>query len=154
MNHIDKAVSKHMNYLVLQMGDNVGHGQSVHHFKISIESILSKISTYKDIKIVCTSTYWSVRKVDKVIKNLCKKYGGIFVYIGDIYRFQDKNYQKFGSPGIDMHPKDLEMEEIANRIHEGFKKNGSPFILQSKYFIYGAYDWVKWSIISIINKFS
>ena len=150
--HIDKAVTKKTQYVIIQMGDNVPHGGSIDEFQSSVQGILETISKHPIEKIVCVSSYWSIKNADEELKRNCEEFNGLFVYIGDIYRGQNSDYQKFENHGVNMHPKDDQMKEISYRIFHSLFSQKSRIFNMFLYRYYLISDSIKIYLLSKINK--
>ena len=72
--------------------------------------------------LVCTSTWWARIETDKRMQPLCEAAGGRWVYIGDIYR--GRRGVNFDD-GVDRHPGDVDMAEIARRVLLAIRQRGT-----------------------------
>ncbi|WP_323004700.1 MULTISPECIES: hypothetical protein [Pseudomonadota] len=102
-------------FLVLQLGDNTTTEAVVPAFALSYEAILEAAGP--DTTILCVSTYWRKPNIDSLIEEMCERHNGHFVFIGDVrlyQRFDDP--PTFSHPGVNDHPKDAQMQRIAERI--------------------------------------
>ncbi len=70
-----------------------------------------------DSKIIVTDLFWENQPIDEHIQRLCRDFGYTFVHIGDLgYKAENKALGLFEHEGIQLHPGDKGMQEIANRI--------------------------------------
>ncbi|EPQ3347134.1 hypothetical protein P7U51_004469 [Citrobacter freundii] len=111
--------------IVVQLSENVsatGNG-GVKQFKKSYSKLISSIPKGKNI--FCISSFWKSDETDNVIKSVCNKYGGKYVFIGDIYQnqFAHQNSVLFTNQGVQVHPNDYSMNLIAERLSEKMKAN-------------------------------
>lgn len=116
----DKAI------VVIQMGDNVPNDSgAIKTFSSSLNKLLNKF-TYKNISVYCTSTWWRVPEKDKIIKHTCEANGANYVYIGDIYgsvNNLDRKIRRFEHVGVESHPQNWGMRQIAIRLYNAIKSN-------------------------------
>lgn len=114
--------------IVVQLSENVsatGNG-GVNQFSESYSKLISSIPKGKSI--FCISSFWKSDETDNIVKSVCNKYGGKYVFIGDIYQnqFSHQNSVLFTNQGVQVHPNDYSMNLIAERLSEKMKaKKGS-----------------------------
>ena len=143
---IKQAIDEDTVYAFIQMGDNVGHEKSSVEYRRSLSGILEYLSQQPKLRVFCMSSYWSVSVADDVTEELCVSQNYSVVYIGDLFRFQDPSYQYFDNQAINWHPKDIEMQAIADRLYEFISNswvNKLPFYFQRIYFnLISFFKWI------------
>lgn len=73
---------------------------------------------------VCVEEFWGYTPVDEIYYRICQKYNGVFIHISDLgENDENKAIGKFEHYGVSIHPGDLGMRRIAERIFEGIKDN-------------------------------
>jgi hypothetical protein len=135
-NHISSlqnVIKKRPKIVIVQLGENVT--LSVRHPFDSIVQISSFPKNYSDLiatlkndsdKVYCVSTFWESRLKDYFIKKGCEESGGVYVYIGDIYKDTNNADTKridYAHKGVDAHPKDWGMNQISLRLQEAILKS-------------------------------
>jgi hypothetical protein len=99
-------------WVVIELGDNAAPGGS-DEFTTAYRALLTAASA--GAKLSCVSTWWQDDAKDAMIRSECEAQGGKFVYIGDIYPTR-LDTGTFSHPGINNHPHDWSMNEIAIRV--------------------------------------
>lgn len=97
---------------VIELGDNAPTDNLV-AFSRAYDALLA--STRGAKLLLCLGTWWGNTATDDAVKASCIKAGGTYVYIGGIYKGRLGIYQ---NEGVDRHPGDEGMAEIARRIVE------------------------------------
>jgi hypothetical protein len=104
--------------VIVELGDNVPDSDSgVSYFAASYAALLKGIPSR--LQLVCVSTFWERPSVDAVIKYACESHGGLYTYIGNIYTDPsnpDRKVQEYSNSGVNRHPHDWGMAQIATRI--------------------------------------
>ena len=87
------------------------------------EKMVEYFKKSEKAKVIITSSFWK-HPGDESIKKLCEeKYGGHFVYLGDLGELDEmKALGKYEDSGIQNHPGDKGMEAIAQRIYTALKE--------------------------------
>jgi hypothetical protein len=102
---------------IIELGDNVPGG-TLTPFRKGYDALLDTVHHARNI--ICVSTFWEKPDYDDVIKASCIEHGGTYVYIGDIKSDPtNPDYigaPEFANPGVDGHPHDWSMAQIASRI--------------------------------------
>jgi hypothetical protein len=104
--------------IVIQLGDNtnVNEHTELNALQASIEE-LARLRKPNQL-LFCISTYWRNQVKDEIIQDRCEANGGNYVFIGDIVDYQSaEDLPYFIHPGVNMHPKDTQMNLIAQRIY-------------------------------------
>ena len=74
-------------------------------------------------KIILTSGFWAHKEADRTIEEISKEMSLPFVYLGDLGENPEmRAIGKFSHEGVQYHPGDLGMENIANRIFREIEK--------------------------------
>ena len=106
--------------VVIRLGDNMWHVREefekrdvVSCFKRMVDFFAPNPNT----RVIVTDLFWRGESVDKIIYEVCEKYGYTLVKIGDLGA-DDENMAigKFDHHGVSVHPGDLGMRRIAERI--------------------------------------
>lgn len=129
MESISVVLSHHPSIIVLQLGDNVKFYRpyDLYLFRVNYRALLARAAS-SSAHVYCVSTFWRSRIVDWVIRSACDDFGSTFVDIGDIYNDPhnlDKMRQDFSDAGVEKHPKDYAMREIAARLESAIRQNNS-----------------------------
>jgi hypothetical protein len=109
--------------VVIQLGDNVGNNEQFGYFINNLNSITKK-AKLKSPKVVLLSTWWEHNVKDQAIKQISDLNNAIYVYIGDIFSAkenEDRKIKQYDHGGVDNHPRDWAMNEIARRIFNKIK---------------------------------
>ena len=123
------VLDTHPPITVLELGDNTKFYKAFdfYHFSTNYHELVTRVAKSSG-HVYCISTYWRSRLIDWTIKSACKKYGGTYVDIGDIYNAPgnpDRLTTNFPDPGVDKHPKDHGMQEIAIRLERAITRTGA-----------------------------
>lgn len=108
---------------IIQLGDNVESKEQLEFFLKNLYEVSSIAKNYCQ-NIFMLSTWWESRAKDRVIKYICDLIDIKYIYIGDLYNSDlnaDRKFRQFGDPGVDCHPRNWAMEQIANRIFTAVK---------------------------------
>lgn len=74
-------------------------------------------------KVILTSGFWPHKEADKAIEDVAKEKNFPFIYLGDLGENPDmRAIGKFWHEGVQYHPGDLGMENIAERIFAEIEK--------------------------------
>lgn len=122
---------KKQSIVVLQFGDNILDSNQGAIFFDNMKFLITILKNCAD-KIVMLSTYWADSSSssaepqtwtespkDLLIKHICNIYDLNFIYIGDIFNSVeniDRQSKGYLHDGIDRHPQDWGMLQIANRL--------------------------------------
>lgn len=71
--------------------------------------------------LICISTWWNQATRDAVIKGQCEDAGGRYVWIGDLFANRKDDVGAYENPGVDAHPHDWGMAEIAARVNAALR---------------------------------
>lgn len=114
-----RPVIRMSKYLVIQIGDNADPKRHKDAFSELLNGLLAS-SQGSNAQVLCLSTWWD-SELNVIIKEQCLKAGAKYVYIGDLYEEQVKrNDRQFKDLGVNAHPQDTAMRDIAERIYETF----------------------------------
>ncbi len=126
INIIDTEIFRQVNTLlkkkpsltVIQLGDNIGNNEQLDFFikNVSQVALIAKQNCHN---ILMLSTWWESQAKDQVIKQICDLLNLKFIYIGDLFNSEfntDRKVKQFEHAGVDNHPRNWAMEQIANRI--------------------------------------
>ncbi|WP_316842222.1 SGNH/GDSL hydrolase family protein [Pedobacter gandavensis] len=104
---------------VLEIGENINDTLAVKHLLAEhLDRFVAEISGGKDIKVCLVGSFWPNLQVDKIMKAACIRNNWIYVDLQGLYKERDKNTAilQYQNRGVGMHPSDIGMENIANRI--------------------------------------
>jgi acetyltransferase-like isoleucine patch superfamily enzyme len=110
--------------LIIQLGDNVSNQDQLQVWIKNIEFLIS-IAKSNNCVVIALSTWWESKLKDNSLQTLCELLDVEFLYIGDIYNSdnnKDRLTSAFNHPGVDAHPRDWAMREIAIRVYNSILK--------------------------------
>ena len=115
----DLLSTKKPEITVIQLGDNVSNDAQLKCFQKNLYAIatLAKANSHQ---VLILSTWWESVAKDKVIQHVAELTQSQYVYIGDLFASEkntDRHQRKYAHSGVDNHPREWGMHEIANRIH-------------------------------------
>jgi len=119
LSKFDTAKDFNADIVILRFGENVRDVNFKDHaFAPNLEKF-AKNFIQNAKKVVVTDLFWEHELLCKDMKNLAEKYGFEFVQLSDL-GYSDENMAKglFEHQGVAMHPGDLGMKRIADRIIE------------------------------------
>jgi hypothetical protein len=102
--------------VIIQLGDNVQLGV-LPEFAPQYNKLLDAVQQAGIV--ICTSTWWRDDTKDALIETACTAHGGRYVFIGDLKTNRaslDGLGAQFSDPGVNAHPHDWGMAQIAERI--------------------------------------
>jgi hypothetical protein len=102
--------------VVVELGENVSDLTGV-TFQPAYDQLLKALNI--GAKLLCVSTWWQANQLDVMMQKECSTYGGIWVYIGDIYTNPlnpDLTDNLYANPAVNSHPHDWGMAQIATRV--------------------------------------
>jgi hypothetical protein len=110
--------------LIIRLGENVIEEYAMNNNYYNALDELLKEYKGNITKIIMTDNYWPSVYKDNIQKNVAMDNGYFFVQINDLYGNQENSaFGQFEHSGVSMHPSDIGMENIANRIFECIKEN-------------------------------
>ncbi|MBB2149782.1 hypothetical protein GM920_12810 [Pedobacter sp. LMG 31462] len=105
--------------IVLEIGENIDDTLAVKHLLGKhLDRFARELSGGKDIKICLVGSFWPNQHVDKIMMDASARNHWIYVDLQGLYKDRNKNtaIQQYQNQGVGMHPSDIGMENIANRI--------------------------------------
>jgi hypothetical protein len=114
--------------LVVQLGDNITNIDQLMSFKKNLEFIGS-ISKKNCEKVLMISTWWESKPKDEVIQTVCEKHIAEFIYIGHLFNAPtnlDRLSKQYIHAGVDNHPRDWGMSQIANIMYATILGKSNP----------------------------
>ena len=100
--------------LVMRLGENADHRGKEKEFE---EAYLRLIALFPNAKIVLTDLFWEYPPFDDFLASLAKEMGYPLVILHDLGDDPKmKAGSRFANPGVALHPGDLGMKTIAERI--------------------------------------
>lgn len=114
------VMDKHPSYTVIALGDNVSSINILGalKFRANYEKLLDAIDPHSSV--VCLSTFWSHAVADYIISDLCERHHFHFANIGGISKHGNPGAH-FANSGVDRHPKDAAMRQIATIVFDALK---------------------------------
>lgn len=108
--------------VILAIGENVpglSSDEAKRQFEDSLTKLLQGLKANRQPMIVVRSCFWANQAKDQILKEVCRKAGGIFVDIGALGKVES-NYARservFEHKGVAAHPGDQGMQAIARAI--------------------------------------
>ena len=108
---------------VVQLGDNVSSLEELQIFHDNLCSLIPLVKASSRYVIVL-STWWDSAQKDRLIRQLCENFSVQYIYTGDIFRSKenaDRKIRRFKHNGVNAHPGDWGMTQIALRIQAAVK---------------------------------
>lgn len=104
--------------LIIQLGDSVTTQEQLNNFAHNMKLLVGEAVMHVG-KVYCLSSWWHSEAKDYVIQTISHMYGATYVFIGDLYNHPDNSDRKESLHwhlGIQAHPQDWGMEQIAARL--------------------------------------
>ncbi|MGV7211209.1 SGNH/GDSL hydrolase family protein [Oxalobacteraceae bacterium A2-2] len=105
--------------VVIQLGDNIGNQEQLNAFAQNLQRLVHA-ARLASPHVFCISTWWQSPAKDYVIERVCQLYGAEYVFIGDLFTHPantDRLQPTYGHQGVEAHPKDWGMAQIAERLY-------------------------------------
>ncbi|WP_316819939.1 hypothetical protein [Pedobacter gandavensis] len=105
--------------LVLEIGENINDTLAVRYqLGKHLDRFVKGLSGKKELKVCLVGNFWPNQHIDKIMQATCIRNNWIYVDLQGLYKERDKNtaIQEYQNQGVGMHPSDIGMENIANRI--------------------------------------
>ena len=122
---IGKLLSLAPHIIIIQLGDNVGDDAQLAFFKQNLNWIFQEARASRITqKMLVLSTWWRSSSKDLAIKSVADENGVNFCFIGDIFDSklnEDRRVKEYHHSGVDNHPRDWAMNQIAYRIFHYLK---------------------------------
>lgn len=120
---IRELIGQSAGVAIVQLGDNVSSNEQL---KIFHDNLCRLIPIIKEISqcVIVLSTWWESPPKDQLIRQLCERFSVRYVYIGDVFRSKenaDRKVRRFKHGGVNDHPGDWGMAQIALRIQDAVK---------------------------------
>lgn len=126
-NYTDSTVLSHLyqsardfeaEIVIVRLGENVERKDFDYSaFKQSFKHLITFFAVCPSAKVVVTSLFWQSEEVDTILRQTALEMGCLFVPIGDLGQmYEMKALGLFSHEGVAMHPNDLGMQKIAERI--------------------------------------
>lgn len=110
--------------IILVIGENISDELAVkngldHH----LEQLVRKLSAEKNPQVCLVGSFWPNQHIDQIMKTTADRNSWLYVDLQGLYQERNKNtaIEQYRDKGVGMHPSDLGMEGIANRIWNGLK---------------------------------
>ena len=105
--------------VILRFGENIRQEDLAEHPFFEYLKAFAEYFTQSAKKVVVTDCFWEYESVGKDLKRLAKERGYDFVTLSDLgYHEENMAIGLFEHKGVAMHPGDLGMQRIAERILE------------------------------------
>lgn len=111
--------------LVVQLGDNVSDSEKLRCFEGNLFELLDHIRSSFS-KALLVSCWWRNTVKDEFLEATARRYNACFVSIGDLFDSKDNpDYvvKRFENQGVNAHPGNWGMHQIAIRIIKGLINN-------------------------------
>jgi hypothetical protein len=105
--------------IVIQLGDNIGTQEQLNNFAANMQ-LLTAAACSHGKHVFCVSSWWQSPPKDYVIERVCQIHGANYVFIGDLFgdaENTDRRSPTYAHGGVEAHPKDWGMAQIAERLH-------------------------------------
>lgn len=108
--------------IVMRIVENCHNGFDAEAFEKNYPELINYLNT-NNAKLVLSSGFWAHEQADSIIENIAEKLGAPYVYLGDLGADAKMRADgKFWHEGVQHHPGDLGMENIANRLYAEIEK--------------------------------
>jgi len=118
MQSLQTVLARRPPLIVIQLGDNIGTQEQLNNFAHNLQLLVRAACTASP-NVFCVSTWWRSPAKDYVIERVCQLYGARYVFIGDLFDSPDnvdRRQQTYAHAGVEAHPKDWGMAQIAERL--------------------------------------
>lgn len=110
--------------IILVLGENINDALAVkngldHH----LEQLVRELSAERNLKVCLVGSFWPNQHIDQIMKTTASRNNWLYIDLQGLYQERNKNtaIQQYTDKGVGMHPSDLGMEGIANRIWNGIQ---------------------------------
>lgn len=108
--------------IVMRIVENCHNGFDAEAFRKNYLEFINYLNT-NNAKLILTSGFWPHEVADGIIEETAKEMDVPFIYLGDLGENPEmRAIGKFWHEGVQYHPGDLGMENIANRIWNEIEK--------------------------------
>jgi acetyltransferase-like isoleucine patch superfamily enzyme/glycosyltransferase involved in cell wall biosynthesis len=107
---------------VIQLGDNVSNDKQLKYFHDNLQ-FLASIAKKNSAHVVVLSTWWESATKDRIIKEISDSTESTYIYIGDLFNSNenvDRAKTAYNHAGVNNHPREWGMSQIARRIQKHF----------------------------------
>ncbi len=119
------ALAYNPDIIVMRAVENVRPEELQNHdFAAGYKNLLDRMNKSGKAKIIVTSAFWAAGERDKIILDLAEQNCWSFIYLADL-GINDKYMAKerFENRAVGIHPGDVGMEEISDRIFHVLKES-------------------------------
>lgn len=105
--------------IVLEIGENINDTLAVKNLLGEhLERFAADLSAGKPAKICLVGSFWPNQHIDKIMKATAIRNNWLYVDLQGLYKDRNENtaIQQYQNKGVGMHPSDIGMENITNRI--------------------------------------
>lgn len=105
--------------VILVTGENIDDALAVKQgLETHLERFIRELSGKPDLKVCLVGSFWPNKHIDKIMKATADRNNWAYVDLQGLYQEREKNtaIRQYQDKGVGMHPSDLGMENIANRI--------------------------------------
>ena len=126
INEWQRARDFNADIIFYRMGENIWNSRDKfdsYPLKPRFENMVKYFKLNPDAKIVLTGMFWEISEIEEIVKQVALDNGYPFVQMNDLGK--DKQYMAIGQywhEGVSIHPNDLGMQKIAERIVQAFYK--------------------------------
>lgn len=105
---------------IIQLGDNVTNNEQLKFFKDNL-LFLTSVAKQHSQQVLVLSTWWASPAKDQAIQEVSNLTQSQYIPIGDLFSSEDNTDRKkkqYDHPGVDNHPREWGMNQIAHRIFQ------------------------------------
>ncbi len=123
-----KALDYGADVIVIRIGENIHKEHLAHHsLETALGRMLDRFAT-PSVQFLMTDCFWRNEPVDAVLRQVARDRNIPMVSLGDLGDSgENMAVGRFEHAGVAMHPGDLGMERIADRIFAAFSENIDDF---------------------------
>lgn len=126
LRRLQSAVGISATVAVVQLGDNASNQVELQAFADNLCRMIPILKERVQL-ILVLSTWWESPPKDQLLQKVCELFKIRYVPIGDIFKSpqnRDRSQKRFSHQGVDNHPGDWGMSQIAMRIQSAIEEEG------------------------------
>lgn len=105
--------------IILEIGENINDTLAVKYLLGEhLDRLAKDLSNRKEVKICLVGSFWPNQHIDQIMQATSNRNNWSYVDLQGLYTDRNENtaIQQYQNQGVGMHPSDIGMENIANRI--------------------------------------